>query len=265
MNKMGSLFAQNGPFVSTQHWSDSDRIDTEVYFHHSQKAEVMLTACSSWYGGDFFEFGSHDLNTFRDFLSAFNICGMCKNYVDTQFWGFDIFGKLEKDIGEHAKYFEPYSKQGDRIAYHYDLIKSHGLYSDKCRLIQGLFADTLTKELKEAWRNDKKVTDDHSETALHLPPEFRNSAERQIGFASLDCNIPSSYKTVFEWIFDAMAPNSYIYMDEGLQSPEVLAMWHQFRCSLYDKRKIATTYIRNAAGFGSLWRLCPIVEATLDL
>ena len=265
MNKMGSLFAQNGPFVSTQHWSDSDRIDTEVYFHHSQKAEVMLTACSSWYGGDVWEFGSGDLNTFRDMLSAYNICGMTRAYPDVKFYACDVFGKLEEDVGENAAYFEPYVKRGDTLAWHKSLLDSHGLYLDKCHLVQGLFKNTLTPELKEKWRNDKTAGVDYSETALHLPPEFRNSAERQIGFASLDCNIPSSYKTVFEWIFAAMAPNSYIYMDEGLQSPEVLAMWDQFRCSLYDKRKIATTYIRNSAGFGSLWRLYPIVEATLDL
>ena len=182
MNKMGQLFANNGPFVSSQHWSNADRDDTEIFFHHSQKAECMLTACTSWYGGDFMEFGSHDLNTMRDFLTAYDICGMTRAYPDVQFWGFDIFGKLDKDIGDHAKYFEP-----------------------------------------------------------------------------------SSNKTVLEWIFDAMALNSYIYMDEGLQSPEVLAMWREFAVALSLKRNIGVTYIRNAAGFGSLWRLYPIIEASLNI
>lgn len=265
MNKISQLFKQTGAFESSKDWSAADRQDTEVFFHHSQKAECMMTACSSWYGGDFFEYGSHDLNTFRDFLTAYDICGMTRAYQDVQFWGFDIFGKLEEGVGEHALYFKPYSDQGDQLAHHQGLIEQHGLHVEKCRLVQGLFKNTLTQKLKEKWRNDKVAGVDYSEIAIHLPPEYRNSATRQIGFASLDCNIPSSYKTVFEWIFDAMAPNSYIYMDEGLQSPEVLGMWDTFRTALYVKRNIGTVYIRNAAGFGSLWRLYPVVDAKLDL
>lgn len=265
MNKYGQIFKHTGAFESSQHWNDFDRTDTEVFFHHSQKAEVMMTAASSWYGGDFFEFGSHDLNMFRDMLTAYNVCGMTRMYEDVQFWAFDIFGKLEKDAGDLKLYFEPYSKQGDKLEHHNNLVKQHGLYVDKCRLVQGLFADTLTPELKEIWRNDKTAGVDYSETALHLAHEHRNSEKRQIGFASIDCNIGSSYKTVFEWIFSEMAPNSYIYMDEGLQSAEVLAQWKQFQTALYMKRNIGTAYVRNAGGFGSLWRLYPIVESKLDL
>lgn len=265
MNKMSQLFAANGPFASTQHWSDSDRQDTEVFFHHSQKAEIMLTAASSWYSGDFFEFGSGDLNTFRDMLTAYNICGMTRAYPDVKFYAFDIFGKLDEDVGELKSYFEPYTKHGDRLQWHQNLLNNHGLYLDKCHLVQGLFSKTLTKEFKDNWRNDKVPGIDYSETALHLAPEHRNPKQRQIGFASIDCNIASAYKTVFEWIFDAMAENSYVYMDEGLQSPEVLSMWDQFQTALEYKRNMKAVYIRNAAGFGSLWRLYPITNYKLKL
>jgi len=265
MNKMAQLFKTNGPLESSQYWSDQDRQDTEVFLHHSQKGEVMLSAASSWYGGDFMEFGSGDLNTFRDFLTAYNICGMTRMYDDVRFYAFDVFGKLEEDVGENAAYFEPYTKHGDRLAWHQSLLDSHGLYLDKCNLVQGLFKNTLTQERKDIWRSDKVMSIDYSDTALHLPPEHRNSAQRQIGFASIDCNIPSSYKTVLEWIFDALAPNSYIYIDEGLQSPEVLAMWKKFTAALLEKRGIDVAYVRNAAGFGSLWRLYPLVEVELNV
>lgn len=265
MNKFPQIHANNGPFVSSQHWSDSDRTDSEVFFHHKEKAEVMMTVASSWYSGDFMEFGSHDLNTFRDFLTAYNICGMTRQYPDVKFYGFDIFGKLEEDAGDLKLYFSPYSNQGDRLEHHQGLLAKHGLYVDKCHLVQGLFKNTLTQEFKDKWRNDKSVGIDYSETALHLAPEHRNPKQREIGFASLDCNVSTSYKTVFEWIFDALASNSYIYMDEGLQSSEVLSMWMQFRKALHIKRNIGSVYIRNAGGFGSLWRLYPIVESTLDI
>jgi len=265
MNKWNQIHADNGPFVSSQHWSESDRLETEVHYHHREKSDVMMAICSSWYGGDMMEFGSGDLNTFRDFLTAYNICGMTRQYPDVQFWAFDIFGKLRKDVGDLKAYFDPYIKRGDTLLWHQDLLKKHGLYVDQCRLMQGLFEDTLTRELKDAWHNDKDAGIDYSQIALHLPTEYRNSSKRQIGFASIDCNVPTSYKTVFEWIFDVMAPNSYIYMDEGLQSPDVMAQWSHFRQALATKRHIRTAYICNAGGFGSLWRLYPIVESSLEL
>ncbi len=249
MNKYPQIFANNGPLVSSQYWSDADRTDTEVYFHHYQKAEIMMTVGSSWYGGDFMEFGSGDLNTFRDFLTAYNICGMTRQYPDVKFFAFDIFGKLEEDVGDLKTYFDPYTVRGDSLPWHQTLLNNHGLYVDKCQLVQGLFHNTLTKGFKEAWRSDKVASIDYSETALHLPSEYRNSATRQIGFASLDCNVPSSYKTVFEY----------------MQSPEVMAMWRQFKQALFVKRNMKAVYIRNAGGFGSLYRLYPVVEGNLAL
>lgn len=265
MNKYPQIHANNGPFVSSQHWSDADRTDTEVFYHHKDKAEIMMAVASSWYGGDFMEFGSGDLNTFRDFLTAYNICGMTRMYPDVKFYAFDVFGKLEEDVGDLKDYFAPYTKRGDTLGLHQGYLMQHGLYLDKCHLVQGLFKNTLTQEFKDKWRNDKVAGVDYSETALHLAPEHRNSDKRQIGFASIDCNVASSYKTVFEFIFDMMAPNSYVYMDEGLQSPEVLAMWNEFVTALMIKRNMSAVYVRNAGGFGSLYRLFPIVDGKLDL
>jgi len=90
VNKYPQIHAGNGPLVSSYGWTDVDRIETEVYFHHKEKAEVMMSVASSWYGGDFMEFGSGDLNTFRDFLTAYNICGMTRAYPDVKFLAFDI-------------------------------------------------------------------------------------------------------------------------------------------------------------------------------
>ena len=265
MNKWGQIHQDNGPFVSSRYWSDSDRLETEVHYHHREKSDVMMAVCSSWYGGDMMEFGSGDLNTFRDFLTAYNICGMTRAYSDVKFYAFDVFGKLEEDVGDLKAYFNPYTRRGDTLLWHQNLLNEHGLYVDKCQLVQGLFSNTLTPEFKEKWCNDKSVIEDHSQTALHLPLEFRNSAKRQIGFASIDCNIPSSYKTVFEFIFDMLAPNSYVYLDEGLQSPEVMCMWQHFVTLLQVKRRMYAQYIRNAGGFGSLWRLYPTSHQPLSI
>lgn len=264
MNKYPLLHKDNGPLVSSKNWSQSDKTDTDIHYQHKEKAECALIAMSSYYGGDVFEYGAHDLNTFRNILTAMDLSGMAKNYKDMRYYAFDAFGKFP-DMGELNEYFSPYSSQGDQIKRHEAYLDQHGLFRDKCYLVQGLFKDTCTQEFKEKWRNDKSVIEDHSQTALHLAPEHRNSTMRQIGFCSIDCNIASSYKTVFEFIFDMMAENSYIYLDEGLQSPEVLAMWERFTIALEYKRNMKAVYIRNAGGFGSMYRLYPIVEGRLDL
>ncbi len=242
------LFKPNGPLISTANMSPEQRQDAEVFYHHSEKAECALVAMSSWHGGDVMEWGAHDLNTFRNMLSAIHLSGMAKAYPDTRFYAFDAFGKVPKlpDVQTEwncnlETYFKPYADQGDQLALHERYLDAHNLFRDKCHLIQGMFADTCTPEFKKEY------------------------GDRKIGYASIDANIGWSYKTVFEFIFDMMAENSYIYMDEGLQSPEVFAQWSQFRKALRDKRNIGTAYIRNAGGFGSLWKLYPIVESKLDL
>ena len=81
---------------------------------------------------------------------------------------------------------------------------------------------------------------------------------RKIGFAFLDCNIGSSYKTVFEWIFPMLGKNSYIYMDEYFQNPGVADYFEQFKEELRSQRNMGCVYIRNAGGFGGLFRLYPL-------
>lgn len=269
MNRYSELFkSHNGPLVSTKDWSQQDRTDTDVYLQHREKAECALVATTSWYGGDVFGFGEHDLCTGRNLLTAIHLSGMAKGH-DTRFYFFDAFGKFPDDMDEDLKeYFKPYSDQGDQLAHHEQLVRDHGLYADRCYLIQGMFADTCTSAFKTKWRHSLHPTIDDSCVARswHMALEHQNPKTREIGFASIDCNVASSYKTVFEFIFDMMAPNSYIYLDEGLQNPDVMAQWQVFCGQLIDRRNMAAMYVRNAGGFGTLWRLYPITnECPLEL
>lgn len=241
------LYNISGGLRSTVDLDDIERLSAEVYFHHREKAEVALSACSSWYGGDYFEFGSHDLATFRNMLSAYDICAMTRSYEDVRFYAFDVFGNLEANapgVNEKSseedltEYFQPYTIKGDQIKQHEEYLDNHNLFRDKCHLVQGLFENTLTEDFKRKYKSE----------------------DRKIGFAFLDCNITSSYKTVFEFIFDLMAENSYIYMDEYLQSPSVIKQYEQFIKELSEKRNIGSVYIRNAGGFGGLFRLYPIAK-----
>lgn len=202
---------------------------------------MALTAGSSWYGGGYFEFGAGDLNTFRNMLTAYDICGMTQAYKDMRFYAFDIFGSLDvagssESAADLKEYFAPYTVNGDQIKTHEAYLDQHNLFRDKCFLIQGLVQNTLTKEFKEKYKAEK----------------------RDIGFAFLDCNIGASYKIVFEYIFDMMRPNSYIYMDKYLQNPGVIEYFEQFTAELRKQRNIGAVYIRNAAGFGGVFRLFPL-------
>lgn len=259
-----NLLKPNGPLLSTAHWGEQQRQDAEVFYHHREKAECALVAMSSWYGGDVFEFGSHDLCTGRNILTAVHLSGMAKAYKDTRFYFFDAFGKFPADMGEHTAYFKPYSDQGDQLELHKRYIREHGLYVNQCHLMQGLFQNTLTQEFKDTWQKDAP-TDDVSETALHLAPEHRNPKQREIGFASIDCNLWPFYKTVLEFIFDMLAPNSYCYLDEALQSPEVINGWQLFCEALRKKRNLGCIFVRNAGGFGALYRIYPLTHVELGL
>lgn len=249
------LYKFHGPLRSTANFDSQTKLDAELHFHFREKAEVALTTGSSWYGGDYFEFGSGDLNTFRNMLTAYDICGMTQAYKDVRFYAFDIFGdpgagiagtdKTPEFTAHMKEYFSPYTCNGDQISVHREYLAQHNLFTDKCFLVQGMFQNTLTDEFKEKYAAE----------------------ERKIGFAFLDCNIGSSYKVVFEFIFSMMAKNSYIYMDEYFQNATVVDYFDQFTEELREKRNIGCLYIRNAGGFGGLFRLYPLgtTDNKLDL
>src|SRR5258707_2324023 len=177
------LYKFHGPLRSTSELSSQAKLAAELHFHFREKAEVALTTGSSWYGGDYFEFGSHDLNTFRNMLTAYDMCGMTQQYQDVRFYAFDIFGELDAGSSDDlGTYFAPYTLNGDKIELHREYLDQHNLFRDKCILVQGLFQNTLTPEFKAKYKAEK----------------------RDIGFAFLDRNVGTSYKTDFEFIFDLM-------------------------------------------------------------
>ena len=239
------ILKRHGCLRSTANLSPELKFDLNQWFQYKEKSEVALSVATCWAGGDYFEFGSTDMNTFRNFLSAYDIYDLDARFPDTRFYAFDIFGKtwemndetkskLEVNPG-YADYMNCFTARGDLLEENWGYLRDHGLYVDRCHLIQGYFEETLTPELKKTLLEQK----------------------RSIGFACLDCNIAPPYKTVFEFIFDLMAPTSYIYMDE-YTSGSVQPYFKQFEEALREKRRIGTYYIRNAGGFGGLVGLYPL-------
>ena len=239
------ILKRHGCLRSTVNLTSQQKFDLNQWFQYKEKAEVALSVATCWAGGDYFEFGSTDMNTFRNFLSAYDIYDLDTRFPDTRFYAFDIFGKtwemndetkskLELNPG-YADYMNCFTARGDLLEENRGYLRDHGLLVDRCHLVQGYFEETLTPELKKSLLEQK----------------------RSIGFACLDCNIAPPYKTVFEFIFDLMAPTSYIYMDEYTSS-SVQSYFKQFEEALREKRRMGTFYIRNAGGFGGLVGLYPL-------
>ncbi len=238
----------NGVIRNAKNESDLDTLSTRVHFLTKEKSEIALCAATSWYGGDYFEFGSVDLCTFQNMLNAFKIAALPERFPDTRFYAFDIFGKMDstdanvaahmRAFDERTGYFSGMFPDGDDLPRHLALLHDCGLFVDQCRLVQGFFQDTL-----------------NAQTIAQLKAE-----NRRIGFAFIDCNFEEYYKVVFEFIFSLMAPHSYIYMDEYFSSAGALMYFDQLVALLRERRNIDCVFVRAAAGNGGLFRFYPRLE-----
>jgi len=231
-----------GLLKSTKGYSSEFKLQSYLYWQYREKSAIALAAASSWYGGDYVEFGSHDLYTLRNFLSAYDLSGLDKAWPDTRFYGFDIFGKIASDnpmtlrsIEHLRRYFDHFTERGDLYAEHVRKLQEHDLYLDRYSLIQGFFQDTVPP-FKENYKKDG----------------------RKIGFALLDVNTTESYELTFGYIFDLMAERSYIYMDEYFQNYAVITLFEDFRKRLLQERNMDCTYVRSCAALGALFLLHPV-------
>ncbi len=239
LSAMDAIYDRHGVLVSTAEFSDDARRDIALYHPYRARAECALDVCSMYSQGDYFEFGSDGMSTFRNFLTAFDIFDLPTTLPDTRFYAFDVFGKVDesKNLPEFSKtYFDAWKDEGhDKLQEAHDHIASHGIMADNCYIVPGYFEDTLTQERKQKHRNEK----------------------RWIAFAFIDCNITPSYELVFEFIFDLMAKTSFIYMDEYFINSDVPGLYQKFCERLRDERGLESHYMRNAGSFGALFRILP--------
>lgn len=246
------LNTRHGVLRSTANWSAENRFDVNQWFQYNEKAQCALSVASIWAGQnkDYLEFGSTDLNTFRNFLTAFDIFDLDKRSPGTRFYGFDVFGdtrtasasvskKLQKNPG-YKKYMELFSHRGNVYEENIQLLREHDLFFDRCELIQGYFEDTLTSERASEY--------------------VRNG--RQPGFIVLDCNIAAPYKIVFEYLFKILQGECFIYLDEYYHPP-VIRYFEYFINELNKKYGINARFVRNAGAFGALFYI--YVEYSSDL
>jgi hypothetical protein len=214
---------------------------TSMSYAYRARSECALDVASTYPGGDYMEFGSTGLATFRSFLGAFYLHhGDGPNFTDTRFYAFDIFGNPEHGRGapeNDARYFEGHRLPGGQ-SMATNSLEPYGSLSERCVMVPGYFQDTLNDEFKAKMKAEK----------------------RRVGFAFLDCSISSSYKTVFDFLLDVIGQERmFIYLDEYFIDVDraVHVLYQDFCAEAKRRHNLDSLYMRNAAGCGALFCLMP--------
>jgi hypothetical protein len=207
------------------------------YYAYTEWSRIALDVANQYQDGDYFEFGSEGLNTLCNFLAAFHLNGHDKNKPDVRFFAFDVFGDPRKDSelsSTEQKYFDAYTKGSTFFGEMQEKLRNFGLLEGRVELVKGYFKDTLNDEFKARLRAEN----------------------RRVGFAFLDCNIPSSYKTCLDFLVEFIHPEkSFIYLDEYFQFGSVANEFDEFCATVLERRGLKARYVRTAGAYGALFCL----------
>jgi len=106
-----------GVLRSVARLTDEQKSALATAYSYRARSEVALDVACAYPGGDYFEFGSAGLCTFRSFLAAFDInSGHTKNFPDVRFYAFDIFGNPDQGSGSarnERSFFEHWRSSPD--------------------------------------------------------------------------------------------------------------------------------------------------------
>jgi hypothetical protein len=232
------MIGSDGRLRTTKHLPRRFRESFATYYACRERVDIALMVANQYPGGDYFEFGSEGLRTFCNFLSAFHLNGHAEGMPGVKFFAFDVFGEPKPDrllTGVEKPYFAVYKGLG---SYHYRKaearLRNHGLMLDRCELVKGHFEDTLSDAFKERLRAEN----------------------RRVGFAFLDFNNASSYKTSFDFLQEFMNESrAFIYMDEYFQTDEVPLLFDAFCAAVRERHGLRARYVRNAGAYGALFIL----------
>jgi hypothetical protein len=236
----GGIQDDDGVLRSVARLSNGRKARLASAYHYRARSECALDVASTWPGGDYFEFGSAGLMSFRSFLAAFDLHGQAERFPDTRFYAFDIFGNPDQGSGPPAgqrEYFEHW-RNPQQLAVPLSSLKPYGRLKDRCVMVPGYFQDTLNVGLKAIMRAEN----------------------RRIGYAFLDCSIAASYKLVFDFLIDVIGPmRMFIYIDEYFVDEKIAihTLYEDFAAKAKQRHGLDSLYMRNAGGFGALFCLMP--------
>jgi hypothetical protein len=230
----------DGVLRSVSHLTAEHKSIVAMTHHYRARSEIALDVASTYPGGDYFEFGSSGLATFRSFLAAFDLHGHTTRFPATRFYAFDIFGNPDHGRGPPAgerDYFEHW-RNPPELAVPLSSLEPYGPLKDRCIMVPGYYQDTLSEGFKAKMRAEN----------------------RKIGYAFLDCSMGSSYKLVFDFLIDVIRPERmFIYLDEYYvdEKPSIHTLYQEFAVTAKQRYDLDSLYMRNAGAFGALFCLMP--------
>lgn len=232
-----NMLDSNGQFKPVKNVPDDIKSMIAQGYAYSEWARVALDVANQYESGDYFEFGSEGLNTLCNFLVAFHLNGYDLLKPNVKCFAFDIFGDPRHDdslTSDEQRYFQAYTKGKNYYREMQLKYESYEIMKGRVELIKGYFKDTLNDDFKKRLRNEN----------------------RNIGFAFLDCNIPSSYETCFNFMEEFINPKkSFVYLDEYYQFPEVANLYDKFVLNVSERYGLKSRFVRTAGAYGALFRL----------
>lgn len=191
---------EDEPFLDLQDghtlkdWNKDDEVIYNQQLRQKAKMEFYQNAFDFLYShaikGDYFEFGSHKVRTFRMVLTE----ARKKNFTDMNFYSFDSFDG-SPDLGDLNQEHNIVYKAGELSTSEelfMSIIKEHSLFVDKVKTIKGFYETSLNEECKK---------------------EFKNSGSK-ISLVTLDCSFYDSFVSAFNFIEDFLQEGTIIYIDD---------------------------------------------------
>ena len=228
-----------GVLRSAARLSDKHKSALTTAYAYRARAEIALDVACAYPGGDYFEFGSAGLCTFRSFLAAFDInSGHTKGFPDVKFWAFDIFGNPDQGSGppvNERSFFEGW--RGTRRVQR-SRTSAHALWSTQGTLRSGV-----------------RLLSGHSQQS-HSNPSYAPTAEDRLRLPGLQSQL--SYRLVFDFLLDVIGSHKmFIYLDEYLMDHPVAALYQKFAAEVKRRHRLTSIFVRNAGSFGALFCLMP--------
>lgn len=227
------LFGPHGVMLSTATLSPEEKARRAIYWQYRERARIALSVAGNYRGGDYLEFGSDGMGTFRNFLSAYDLNGLDRHFPQTRFYAFDIFGRVDsREMDEYERTYFGHWEGEDKREQAHAFLDQHNLFRNRCEVHAGFFTDTVPPILER----------------------YRGVDAEKIGFAFLDCNITTSYEFLFGLLPPCVNSHGFIYMDEYYENQDVPGLFREFVAELERTRGFGVEFVRNAGVFGALFR-----------
>jgi hypothetical protein len=233
---LNDLVDPSGFLKSTQGISDAAKAQFAMRYAYKSRALVALDVAGHYSGGDYFEFGSDSMSTFRSFVSAFDLNGLGQVFPDTRFYAFDMFGDTEipASVSKNDHWFFEHYAGPSKLDQAQRALEQHNVLVDRCIIKAGYFQETLNEDFKAELRREN----------------------RKIGFSFLDCNLSSSYKVCFDFMEEFVHPGRcHVYLDEYYAAHDLPGMYDEFCARVRQRYGLASYFMRNAGSFGALFLL----------